>query len=67
MAVHEMIDSSHLKIIYETHKKKRHAIDLVEKKRKKNKSRCIFLLFFLAEHFPLNDKYFVFKNIICLS
>ena len=67
MAVHEMIDSSHLKIIYETHKKKRHAIDLVEKKRKKTSPAAFFSCFFLAEHFPLNDKYFVFKNIICLS
>ena len=67
MAVHEMIDSSHLKIIYETHKKKTSCNWFGRKKKKKNKSRCIFLLFFLAEHFPLNDKYFVFKNIICLS
>ena len=65
MAVHEMIDSSHLKIIYETHKK--NVMQLIWYKKEKNKSPCIFLLFFLAEHFPLNDKYFVFLNIICLS
>ena len=33
----------------------------------KNKSRCIFLLSILAKDFPLNDEYFVFKNINCLS
>ena len=34
---------------------------------KKNKSRCIFFLSILAKDFPLNDEYFVFKNINCLS
>ena len=71
-----MINSSHLKIIYETHKKKNVMQLILTNKNvkirkhywyEKNKSRCIFFLSILAKDFPLNDEYFVFKNINCLS